>query len=333
MFENRSFDNLLGRLYEPGEVASFEGVIGKDLSNPVPDFAADRGDGSGVVPYCVAPTMNTPSPDPGEEYPHVNTQLFGIIDPAANRDVLAGKMVVPYNAPADPTQRPTMDGFVADYISSFTAEMGRARVRRVRADHDRLYARAGAGHLGTGPRVRRRSITGSARCRRRRSRTGRSFTRPPRLVSSTTCHRPIPSRCTTPPRRSSSGSTQPAWLAGVLRSAQPYVADRRYSRAAAVAALRHQVPDHRSVPAGLRRPGLCRPTRSSSPTCSTGTTTCTRRSMRCSRTRPSTPRPRCSAARPCSRRSTTPSGLPLGARLQRLEHAARRDLRRARRYL
>jgi phospholipase C len=25
MFENRSFDNLLGRLYEPGEVASFEG--------------------------------------------------------------------------------------------------------------------------------------------------------------------------------------------------------------------------------------------------------------------------------------------------------------------
>jgi phospholipase C len=36
MFENRSFDHLLGRLYEPGEVASFEGVIGKDLSNPIP---------------------------------------------------------------------------------------------------------------------------------------------------------------------------------------------------------------------------------------------------------------------------------------------------------
>ena len=29
MFENRSFDILLGRMYEPGEVASFEGVIGK----------------------------------------------------------------------------------------------------------------------------------------------------------------------------------------------------------------------------------------------------------------------------------------------------------------
>ena len=39
MFENRSFDNLLGRLYEPGEVAAFEGVIGKNLSNPIPDWA------------------------------------------------------------------------------------------------------------------------------------------------------------------------------------------------------------------------------------------------------------------------------------------------------
>ena len=27
MFENRSFDNVLGRLYGPGEVASFEGVF------------------------------------------------------------------------------------------------------------------------------------------------------------------------------------------------------------------------------------------------------------------------------------------------------------------
>ena len=36
MFENRSFDNLLGRLYQPGEVESFEGVLGKELSNPIP---------------------------------------------------------------------------------------------------------------------------------------------------------------------------------------------------------------------------------------------------------------------------------------------------------
>jgi phospholipase C len=39
MFENRSFDNLLGQLYEPGEVASFEGVIGKNPSNPILEWA------------------------------------------------------------------------------------------------------------------------------------------------------------------------------------------------------------------------------------------------------------------------------------------------------
>ena len=123
MFENRSFDNLLGRLYQPGEVASFEGVLGRDLVNPVPEWAADRSGGD-VVPYGVATNMNTPSPDPGEEYQHVNTQLFGNINPAANRGVLAEKMIAPFNAPADPRQRPSMDGFVADYISAVAAETG-----------------------------------------------------------------------------------------------------------------------------------------------------------------------------------------------------------------
>lgn len=125
MFENRSFDNLLGRLYEPGEVASFEGVTGKDLSNPIPDWAADQGPGGGVVPYSVATDMNMPSPDPGEEHQHVNTQLYGSINPLTNRGLLAHHMTAPYNAPADVLLQPTMDGFVADYISAFTAEMGK----------------------------------------------------------------------------------------------------------------------------------------------------------------------------------------------------------------
>ena len=30
--------------------------------------------------------MRSPTPDPGEEYPHVNTQLFGTVDPPANAD-------------------------------------------------------------------------------------------------------------------------------------------------------------------------------------------------------------------------------------------------------
>jgi phospholipase C len=128
MFENRSFDNILGRLYEPGEVPFFEGVTGRELSNPVPDWAVDAGTSRKLVPYGLAESMNTPSSDPGEEYQHVNTQLFGLIDPAANRGVLAEHMVAPYNAPANPGQRPTMDGFITDYVSAFTAEQGRPPV-------------------------------------------------------------------------------------------------------------------------------------------------------------------------------------------------------------
>ncbi len=127
MFENRSFDNLLGRLYQPGEVASFAGVAGLDLSNPVPEWAAgtDPGTIPRLVPYGTAIDMNSPSPDPGEEYPHVNTQLFGLVDPPSNRGMVIQHITAPYNAPADPGQRPTMDGFVTDYISAFMAEMGR----------------------------------------------------------------------------------------------------------------------------------------------------------------------------------------------------------------
>jgi phospholipase C len=124
MFENRSFDNLLGRLYQPGEVASFEGVLAKDLVNPVPDWASDRAGGAWLN-YGVAPDMNSPQSDPGEEYPHVNTQLFGLIDPPANRGLLAGKMTAPFNAPPSARQRPAMNGFVTDYIGAFSAEIGR----------------------------------------------------------------------------------------------------------------------------------------------------------------------------------------------------------------
>jgi hypothetical protein len=81
MFENRSFDNLLGRLYEPGEVESFEGVLGKELSNPIPAWA-EHGADRGAVPYGIARDMNTPYPDPSEEYQHVNTQLFRSDRPA-----------------------------------------------------------------------------------------------------------------------------------------------------------------------------------------------------------------------------------------------------------
>lgn len=116
MFENRSFDNVLGRLYQPGEVPLFEGVIGKNLSNPIPEWA-QHGAGRKLVPYGIASNMNTPTPDPGEEYPHINTDLFGIQN-QQNRNVPLAKMVPPFNAPVD-SATPSMDGFVTDYISAF----------------------------------------------------------------------------------------------------------------------------------------------------------------------------------------------------------------------
>ncbi len=122
LFENRSFDNVLGRLYAPGEVEAFEGVLGKDLHNPVPPWAEHVAAG-GVVPYGVAGGTDVPNPDPGEEYPHTNTQLFNVLDDA-NRFRDAVDMVPPYNAPPK-GQHPTMDGFVADYISFLTVELGR----------------------------------------------------------------------------------------------------------------------------------------------------------------------------------------------------------------
>jgi phospholipase C len=79
VFENRSLDNVLGRLYGPEDGKTFEGVLGKDLTNPIPEWA-EHGADRKVVPYTVAIDMDSPNPDTGEEYPHTNTQLFGIQD-------------------------------------------------------------------------------------------------------------------------------------------------------------------------------------------------------------------------------------------------------------
>jgi phospholipase C len=122
VFENRSLDNVLGRLYGPGDGKTFDGVIGKDLTNPIPEWA-EHGADRKVVSYAVATDMDSPNPDTGEEYPHTNTQLFNILN-EENRFKLGEEISAPYNAPA-PGQVPTMDGFVTDYISTLTAELGR----------------------------------------------------------------------------------------------------------------------------------------------------------------------------------------------------------------
>src|SRR5580704_9093724 len=122
LFENRSLDNVLGRLYGPGDGKAFEGVIGTELSNPIPGWA-EHGAGRKVVPYGVTTDMDSPDPDSGEEWYHTNTQLFGTIDDH-NRFKIGEGVTAPWNAPP-PGAVPAMDGFVADYISTFTGEVGR----------------------------------------------------------------------------------------------------------------------------------------------------------------------------------------------------------------
>ena len=124
MFENHSFDSLLGYLYGPGETPSFEGVAGRTLSNPVPSTI--RSPHEREVSVHPATSMATPYPDPGEEYPHVNTQLFGTVNPDSNEFASIPKMVPPFNLPS-PTvpATPPMNGFVRDYVNAFTVQMDR----------------------------------------------------------------------------------------------------------------------------------------------------------------------------------------------------------------
>ncbi len=122
LFENRSLDNVLGHLYPPEDGKNFDGVIGKDLTNPIPGWAEHR-DGRDVVPYTVATDMDSPNPDSGEEYYHTNTQLYNVIDDH-NRGKIGEAVAPSWNAPRAGSV-PTMDGFVTDYISTFTGETGR----------------------------------------------------------------------------------------------------------------------------------------------------------------------------------------------------------------
>ena len=94
-------------------------MLGKDLSNPIPTWVTGGAD-KGRVPYGVASDMNTPAPDPSEEYRQINTQLLGLVD-EANRGQMDAKGS--YNAP-EPGRVPTMDGFVADYASMLLFENG-----------------------------------------------------------------------------------------------------------------------------------------------------------------------------------------------------------------
>lgn len=128
MFENRSFDNMLGHLYSADEKD-------KDQFNGIPqgEYSNEGLDGEAVQAHIYSGStdsiMQSPQPDPGEHYPHVNTQLFGVVDPPSNADLRANGLLPPFNTPP-PDVAPDNSGFVRDYCINFENQKG----RRARAD-------------------------------------------------------------------------------------------------------------------------------------------------------------------------------------------------------
>jgi phospholipase C len=106
MMENRSFDNLLGWLYDPANPApfnqlppaNFEGLYGKRLFNPGPNGVA--------VPVAKGSDPTQPLPDPGEPYQDVYCQLYNVSPVPALDQV-----------PPNPAQPPAMLGFVNNYAA------------------------------------------------------------------------------------------------------------------------------------------------------------------------------------------------------------------------
>ena len=102
MLENRSFDNLLGWLYDPANDTpfnvvppDFDGLYGKNLSNRAPEGR--------VVPAGKSYDVRSPQPNPGEPFEDVYSQLYDV--PKVDfKDV-----------PSDPPEPPSMQGFIRNY--------------------------------------------------------------------------------------------------------------------------------------------------------------------------------------------------------------------------
>ncbi|AUM65320.1 phosphoesterase [Brevibacillus laterosporus] len=133
MLENRSFDSMAGRLYDPQNPAPFnkvprnqpfEGLAGKNLSNPI--SVGETGADHKKVPVGKAGSFITPEIDPGESFEHVFFQLYG--KPLSSKT-------------ASLPQAATMDGFVTDYIHVL-------REKNKPVD-ERLYRQVMAGYTPT----------------------------------------------------------------------------------------------------------------------------------------------------------------------------------------
>jgi phospholipase C len=104
MLENRSFDNMLGWLYDPANEApfnvvpaDFEGLYGRSLSNPTPDGR--------IVPAGKTGDAHCPQPNPGEPFEDVYSQIYGVPKVDIN------------DIPTRPPHAPNMQGFICNYAA------------------------------------------------------------------------------------------------------------------------------------------------------------------------------------------------------------------------
>ena len=118
MMENRSFDNLLGWLYDnrtdpppfnipPQSPTTFDGLLANTYFNALNGQSIPASHPPTAWPPANNPNL-VPTPDPQEEFDHITVQLFGTASPA-------------------PGAAPDMSGFAQDYATT-------ARRRRRRPD-------------------------------------------------------------------------------------------------------------------------------------------------------------------------------------------------------
>jgi phospholipase C len=115
MLENRSFDNLLGWLYDPQNTPpfnvvprDFDGLSAKSLSNPDPN-------GRNIA---VGKTLDprSPQPNPGEPFEHVYSQVYNV------------PLVDLRNVPPTPPHQPNMQGFIRNYAIQKNAPADPAKI-------------------------------------------------------------------------------------------------------------------------------------------------------------------------------------------------------------
>ena len=117
MFENRSFDNLLGHL--PHLPAS-EGIRDREIELEYH---------GGTLKVAPTTDFNAPIPDPGEAFGSINVQVYGKYDPPSNSDrqpysLFSDYFEAPFNAPSAGDE-PTMSGAALDFYNVFRWEKGR----------------------------------------------------------------------------------------------------------------------------------------------------------------------------------------------------------------